>query len=82
MIAEHFNKDAFVFNTIICFETRDQFVFIFIFNFDILIFFSFDLHVLSFVCNKRSDCIPECLARCKVLIFGNVFEVSFFSFPY
>ena len=43
MIVEHFNKHAFVFNTVIWFS-RDQFVFIC--NFDILIFFSFDLYVL------------------------------------
>ena len=65
------NKDTFVFNKVICF-TRDQFVFIFIFNFDILIFFSFDLYVFiwycTFTCNKRPDCIPECLSRCKILV--------------
>ena len=36
MIAEHFNKDTLIFNRVICF-TRDQFIFIFIFNFDILL---------------------------------------------
>ena len=79
----HFNNDTFVFNTNISFN-RDQFVFIFIFDFDILIFFSFDLYVFiwyfAFVYNKRSDCIPECLVCCNVLIFGNIFEVSFFQF--
>ena len=84
MLVENFNKDTFVFNTAICFN-RDQFVFIFVFNFDILIFFSLDIYVFTryctFVCNKRSVCIQECLVRCKVLIFGNVCKLYFLSFP-
>ena len=83
MIGEHFNNDIFVSNTVICFN-RDQFVFIFIFNFDILIFFSFDLYVFilycAFVCNKKSDCIPECLARYKVLFLAMYSKYLFFVF--
>ena len=78
MIVEHINKDTFVFNTVIYFNRDDQFHFIFIFN--ILIFFSFDCYAFiwfcNFVSNKRSDCIPESPAYCKVLIFGNVLKVS------
>ena len=83
MIVEHFNKDTFVFNKVICFN-RDQFAFIFIFGFDILIFFSFDLYVFiwycSFICNKKYDCIPECLARWKVLFSATYSKYLFLVF--
>ena len=43
-------------------------------------FSSLDLYVFIWyctsVCNKKYHCIPECLARCKVLIFVNMFEVQ------
>ena len=82
MVVEHFSKDSAVFNTVICFS-RDQLVFFF-FYFGILIFYSFYLYVFvwycTFVCNNTSDFIPECLACCMVLIFGNLFELIFLSF--
>ena len=43
-------------------------------------FSSLDLYVFIWyctsVCNKKYHCILECLARCKVLIFVNIFEVQ------
>ena len=43
-------------------------------------FSSLDLYVFIWyctsVCNKKYHCIPECLARCKVLIFVNMLEVQ------
>ena len=64
-----FQQDTFVFNKVICFN-RDQFVFIFSFVFDVLIFLSFDLYVF----------IWHCTFVCNLTVFQGVLVVAKFLF--